>query len=119
MEKEKQYNPDFFEDIINPYKQSSCSIFIPEGVFKLPLSTTAKICLGFLLKHSEEKGYCSLSQKLLAKKIGADVITIRIALHQLEKEGIIKIRKAEGLNKLAHKTDTYFFKNHPIWVQEK
>jgi len=98
---------------INPYRTFVGS-FIPNGLLKYKgVSSTAKLLWARLAQYAGKNGVAWPSQDSLAEEIGVSVTTIKRFMKELIDDGFIECEKPLGLDRLGHKTNRYYFLNHP------
>lgn len=99
----------------NPYKLFT-GVFIPIALLRYGgIGLPAKVMWGRLAMFAGEDGRCYPKQETLADELGLKVRQVRNLLVELEKEGFIARDKAEGLDRLHHKNDSYSFIFHAIF----
>jgi len=68
----------------------------PNSIYDIPISKNAKFILCYFCRRSDEKGICFVGQKRIGIDCGIkSVKTVRKALTELEKSGLISIKRGK------------------------
>lgn len=68
-------------------------VFVPIWILRIKdLSNGAKLTYGALLRHAGRKGYCWVSQGLLAEELGRSRDTINRWISELKRYGLIEVK---------------------------
>jgi DNA-binding transcriptional regulator YhcF (GntR family) len=102
-----------------PHKIFDSYFTIPDCLAEYQgLTSTAKLCWGLLNRFSGDKGNCYHSQEELGKYLGVTKQTIINITQELESKGFIYIEKPEGMEKVKHYNNVYWFKCHQIFIDD-
>ena len=99
----------------NPYRLF-VGAFIPNALMQYTgLTQGAKLTWARLAQYAGEKGEAYPSLETLANDIGVKKLQVIQYLKELEKKQFIEVLRAEGKDKLLHKTNRYIFLWHEIF----
>ena len=80
-------------------------ILLPKYVLDLRIPTTAKLLYCFLLDYAWGKNFCFPGQGVLAQQMGVNRFQINRLIKELEKSGLISIKRTGRSNKyILHAT---------------
>ena len=99
--------------LINPYRRYNI-IPLPEALLEV-ISIEQAVLYGILAKYAGKDGFCFPQQTTLAKQLRVSVSTIKRWLKQLQKAELIDICQASGHERLMHRSNRYFFLDHPVF----
>jgi DNA-binding MarR family transcriptional regulator len=98
---------------INPSRKA-CGFSVADVVdSQLDIPTNQKLVFRYLARRAGENGYCYPGQKRMAKDLGISERQIRNIIAKLKKRGLIGVRKSA-----THRTNEYFFLEHPIFSEK-
>jgi len=101
--------------IINPYKMFQ-GAFIPNAIMtQKSLSQSAKLMWARLAQFAGKDGRCFPKIEKLGEEIGISRAQAKRVIKELVEQGFIIVRHATGKEKLMHKSNEYFFLDHPCF----
>ncbi len=100
------------DNTFNPYKMFQ---FVPVPrclLASTEITASAKILWGLLAQHAGKDGICFPAMTTLTEEMGLTRSQIVRLLGELERKKFIKVERAKGADRLAHRTNRYKFLRH-------